>query len=234
MSQVRLCVRHRRCPLCTGLTDVIHPTASTGCTYLQCKSCDLIHAHEAAYLSPMDERTRYLEHDNTLENEGYVVMLQEFIVRTIIPFASGGKALDFGCGPGPVLAHLLRCRGFTVDVYDPFFFPCRSFLSREYDLVTSTEVFEHLKRPAEVLETLCGVIAPGGLLAIMTHLHPGADAFADWWYHRDPTHITFYSERTLEWISQHRPLELVFTDSTKMATFRRCRAKSKSRMPAGG
>lgn len=227
MSQDTAPVRNGSCPLCGDAASDLTMPSSTGRTYAHCRTCDLIHAHIGDLLSPKVERARYSEHDNTLDNEGYVAMFEEFLARAVIPYTSGARALDFGCGPGPVLAHLLRRRGFIVDVYDPFFFPHRGFLSREYDLVTSTEVFEHLRDPAEVLETLCGLIAPGGVLAIMTHLHPGVDSFADWWYHRDPTHIVFYSERSLEWISGHWPLELVFTDSTKMATFQRSRTRKR-------
>lgn len=225
MSRERIRVRYQSCPLCGNVTNVLPQPASTGRIYAHCRTCDLIHAHEGDFLTPVDERARYTEHNNTLDNEGYVVMLQEFLARAVLPFASGGRALDFGCGPGPVLAHLLRRWGFTVDVYDPFFFPHRGFLSQKYDVVTSTEVFEHLRRPAEVIETLCGLIATGGLLAIMTHLHPGAGEFGQWWYHRDPTHIVFYSEHSLEWISHRWPLRLIFTDSSKTAVFRRRRTE---------
>ncbi|MFO8059329.1 MAG: class I SAM-dependent methyltransferase [Bacillota bacterium] len=148
-------------------------------------------------------------------------MLTDFLERAVLPFSDGGCALEFGCGPGPVLGDLLRGRGFTVDLYDPFFYPAEDYLDCSYDLVTSTEVFEHLSRPREVLCRLCRVIRPGGTLAIMTHLHPGRRRFADWWYHRDPTHVTFYSRETLNWICKQWPLTLLYTDSFKLATFRR-------------
>lgn len=229
MSRLIVCAVSR-CPLCGGKADRLPPLPSTGGVYSHCRRCDLIHAHKRDLLSPADERARYTQHDNTLENTGYVQMLEEFLIQSVFPFVSGGRALEFGCGPGPVLAHLLRRHGFTVDVYDPFFFPHRDFLAHQYDLVTSTEVLEHLRKPAETLDTLCSVLAPQGVLAVMTHLHPGVNEFPAWWYHRDPTHIAFFSERTLRWISHHWPLKLVFTDTLKMASYRR----HLDRRPKGG
>jgi hypothetical protein len=41
----------------------------------------------------------------------------------------------------------------------------------------------------------------GGILGVMTRLVP--ESFESWWYHRDPTHVVFYSEATLCWIGSH-------------------------------
>jgi hypothetical protein len=28
-------------------------------------------------------------------------------------------------------------------------------------------------------------------------------SFADWWYLRDPTHVSFYRPETFEWLARH-------------------------------
>ena len=47
-------------------------------------------------------------------------MFEAFIHKSIFPYQERiNKALDFGCGPGPVLAELLKRRGLEVEIYDP-------------------------------------------------------------------------------------------------------------------
>ncbi|MDA1381669.1 methyltransferase domain-containing protein [Plesiomonas shigelloides subsp. oncorhynchi] len=55
--------------------------------------------------------------------------------------------MDFGCGPGPLLAQMLEEAGFRMHKYDPYFHPERATLAREYDFVTCTEVAEHFMPP---------------------------------------------------------------------------------------
>lgn len=148
-------------------------------------------------------------------------MLTEFLERAVLPFVSSGRALDFGCGPGPVLADLMRDRGFEVEVYDPFFQPDKDVLEGPYDVITSTEVMEHVTGTIGAWETLVEALKPGGILAVMTHLHPGKEGFDGWWYHRDPTHIRFFSERTLSWIAARFDLDLQASDGVKTVTFRK-------------
>jgi len=107
--------------------------------------------------------------------------------------------LDFGCGPSPVLAHLLQTSANTVRYFDPYFFPDTAYTSHQYDLITSTEVFEHLTNPHAVLAHLASLLAPKGHLALMTHFHyDDPERFSAWWYPKDPTHITFYTPYTFE------------------------------------
>jgi hypothetical protein len=35
----------------------------------------------------------------------------------------------------------------------------------------------------------------------MTEILLSESEFADWWYHRDPTHVCFYQRTTFEWIA---------------------------------
>ncbi|MEI4850515.1 class I SAM-dependent methyltransferase, partial [Klebsiella pneumoniae] len=80
----------------------------------------------------------------------------------------GARGLDFGCGPGPALATMLREAGMDMALFDPFFYPQASVLERQYDFITCTEVVEHLHRPAEVFRQLDRLLAPGGWLGVMT------------------------------------------------------------------
>jgi hypothetical protein len=50
------------------------------------------------------------------------------------------------------------------------------------------------------------MLKPRGLLAVNTQRVP--DTFENWWYHRDPTHVVFYSLNTFLWIAAHLKLSL--------------------------
>lgn len=191
-------------------------------TYYHCRQCDLIYIDEEAIVAPKEEKARYEEHDNTRENEGYVNMFERFIEKVIEPYENEIETvLEFGCGPGPVLADLLAERGFSVDKYDPYFYPKKVFKNKKYDLITATEVFEHLEKPLVEIKNLAGHLRKGGYLAVMTSFHPGADEFKDWWYKWDPTHITFYNERTFAEISERCLLSIVYIGEDKYCLFKR-------------
>ena len=190
--------------------------------YYHCPECDLIMLPEAELPAPAEERRRYLDHDNTFATSGYVRMFEEFIGDFIEPrLEEMEKALDFGCGPGPVLATMLKERGLDVDIYDPYFFPEDDFLEEKYDLITSTEVFEHLSSPAEELEILLDVLKPGKYLALMTSLHPGPEEMSGWNYRHDDTHITFFSWQTVKWLEENYPLRIAASDRKKVVLLRR-------------
>lgn len=149
-------------------------------------------------------------HRNTLSNEGYVGMFLEKIAM-VHQYCNGVKSvLDYGCGPGPVLAELLKREGFSCDVYDPFFFP--DFPDSFYDLVISTEVFEHLRDTRAELQRICKLIKPGGYLAVMTSMHDDVGDFENWWYKNDPTHICFFGARTFEWIANDFGFRIIYTN----------------------
>ncbi|MFW6409902.1 MAG: class I SAM-dependent methyltransferase, partial [Halanaerobiales bacterium] len=115
-------------------------------------------------------------------------------------------------------------QGFDVDVYDPYFYPDKKYKSKRYDLITCTEVLEHIAKPYQVLRDLLEHLKPGGIMAVMTHFHQKDDAdfdFKQWWYNNDPTHITFYSRKTIKWIASEFELKLIYLGKSKMATFQK-------------
>jgi SAM-dependent methyltransferase len=179
-------------------------------SYIRCPECDLIFVPEVDHLSHAQEEARYNFHHNTISNEGYVNHFNEMIslVQKYCPDVN--SVLDYGCGPGPVLAELLKRNGFKCDIYDPIFFPV--FPSNSYDLVISTEVFEHFRDVRTELERVISLVRSGGYLAIMTLLHDPISNFEEWWYQSDPTHICFFSKKTFDWISGKYGIMVMFTN----------------------
>ncbi len=97
------------------------------------------------------------------------------------------------------------------DGYDPFFFP--AFPEGSYDLVISTEVFEHLREIRVELQRIRKLIKSGGYLAVMTSMHDVVNDFENWWYKNDPTHICFFDAHTFEWLAKEFGFEIVYNDN---------------------
>lgn len=191
---------HYPCPLCqSDACELYH--ADRERRWFRCPSCALIHLDPALRLSPTDERARYSHHDNNPDDPRYVGFLSRLadpLARRLLP---GARGLDFGCGPSPALAGMLSEAGFPCRAYDPFFFPDTSPLSGQYDFVACSEVVEHVYDPAETFALFGRLLAGGGVLGVMTRFHGMGAPFSEWWYKRDPTHVCFYAESTMQWIA---------------------------------
>ena len=153
------------------------------------------------HVEPEREQAEYRLHDNDAAQAGYrrfLTQLAQPLLQRLPPQQHG---LDYGCGPGPVLAAMLREAGHSVALYDPFFAPDRAVLNATYDFITCTEVAEHFHTPAAEFRRLDGLLKPGGWLALMTCFQTDDARFAQWHYRRDPTHVVFYREATLRYVA---------------------------------
>ena len=61
---------------------------------------------------------------------------------------------------------------------------------------------EHLANPREELDRLWALIRPGGYLGLMTKLVVDQHSFARWHYKNDPTHISFFSVATFNYLAE--------------------------------
>ncbi|MEH6356056.1 MAG: class I SAM-dependent methyltransferase [Marinobacter sp.] len=169
--------------------------------YLRCPECQCTVMVPECRLTAEQEKTIYQYHDNNPDDPGYRRFLSKVADPLLARLPREAHGLDFGCGPGPVLAGMLEEAGMAMALYDPFFHPQLDVLQQQYDFITCTEVLEHLHQPAVVLRQLDGLLKPGGLLAVMTCFQTDDTRFASWHYRRDPTHVVFYKAATLELIA---------------------------------
>ena len=214
-----------KCPLCNYHSSTFYLKADAR-EYWLCLKCCLIFVPSEFFISKEEEVKRYLEHENSLDNEGYVKIFQEKIalLKTVCPEAS--TVLDYGCGYEPVLKVLLERENYQAYGYDPFFFPDEN-LKKEYDLIISTETFEHFKKPREELIKLIPKISDGGYLAIMTRFYPVEkdplclESFSKWYYKRDPTNIVFYSQKTISWIAEKFKMKICYNNEIDFIILRK-------------
>ncbi|MCK4737427.1 MAG: class I SAM-dependent methyltransferase [Sulfurimonas sp.] len=198
------------CKICNGNTTAITDEKKQK-KYYTCLTCEYIFLDKLFYIDDKAEKKHYDKHHNTFESLGYVKMFEELIDEFVIPQTQNIKtALDFGCGEGEVLPILLEKYGVTCDRYDLFYFPEKIYENKKYDLITSTEVFEHLTNPLSMLKKLLSHVNKDGFLLLMSAFHPNDDEeFLKWWYIRDITHIGFFNLVTFEYLAQELNLKIV-------------------------
>ncbi|MBE0513847.1 class I SAM-dependent methyltransferase [Sulfurimonas sp.] len=200
----------KKCKICGSVTTQIIKTKNQK-KYHKCPTCSYIFLDEIFYVDEVREKQHYDKHDNNLESLGYVKMFEDLIEEFVMPYKKEIKsAFDFGCGEGKVLPILLQREGIVCDGYDLFYFPKKVYKDKKYNLVVSTEVFEHLQNPLEVLQELLLHVEKNGYLLLMTAFRPADDEeFLEWWYIRDITHIGFFNLQTFEYLAAKLGLVII-------------------------
>lgn len=197
------------CPLC-GARGAHPHHRDAARAYLRCPVCALVFVPARHHLTAAQEKQRYDFHQNDPQDSGY----RHFLARLFEPLAQrlppGAAGLDFGCGPGPVLAQLFEQAGFPMRLYDPHYAADAGVLERQYDFVTCTEAAEHFARPGEEWRRLAALVRPDGWIGVMTSQYDVTESFANWYYKNDPTHVCFYARETFEWLARRHRLTLYF------------------------
>jgi SAM-dependent methyltransferase len=188
------------CPLCR-LPGAERFLSADGQDYWRCGGCTVRFLDPRQLPDREAERAHYRHHENDPEDPGYRRFLRKLADPLLQRLEPGLQGLDYGCGPGPALAVMLREAGHSVALYDPFFRPDPAPLWQTYDFINCTEAAEHFHDPAREFDHLNRLLRPGGWLAVMTCFQDDDAAFAQWHYRRDPTHVVFFRETTLRKIA---------------------------------
>lgn len=190
------------CPLC--LNDSTHLYAhALESDYFECGTCSYVFKDRSKLLSSDTEKSRYDTHNNDCEDQGYI----DFLNRVILPMneriAKGSKGLDFGCGPGPTISKEMTKLGHHMVDYDIYYANDKTLLEKQYDFVTSTEVWEHFYEPHKDIRKCWSLVRPGGYLGVMTYFTPEEkEQFYNWWYLRDETHVGFFNEKVFDFLAR--------------------------------
>jgi len=105
--------------------------------------------------------------------------------RSFRSFPETGKFLDFGCGQGDVAEHLISKQGWQGDLYEvevraqeqlkqnsifsnsTIFSYLQDVPDNSYDVIVAFDVLQHLRKAAEILDTLRDKLVEGGFLIMI-------------------------------------------------------------------
>ena len=209
------------CKICNSPTEELLDKQMK-VTYDVCQKCDFISKQEAYHLSEEDEHGRYSLHNNFPDNEGYVNIFNNMIDIHVRTLKNVKKVLDFGCGPYPTLKILLERLDYKVSIYDPYFEKDLAYRNQKYDLITTTEVIEHMVDPIKELSHMLSLLDDKGYLLIMTLFREmDQERFLTWWYRRDRTHISFFNETTFKFIQDKFDLVEVSNNNKNIIVFQK-------------
>ncbi|MDZ4081638.1 MAG: class I SAM-dependent methyltransferase [Bdellovibrionales bacterium] len=221
-------MKQKSCSICQALGERIRLNLSRAQmrTYWKCSECNFIEVDAVDRLAEEAAAEFYRNHENSVEDPRYreyaKAVADEATRRLSDANSSGvfGKALDYGCGAGPVVASLLNERGIAADQYDPVFFP-DGIIEDSYALIVACEVVEHFREPKFEFSKVRDLLSPGGWLVVQTERLDFIENFEDWYYRRDPTHVAFYSERAFRRLGFEVGFDPVEVVDRKLVSMRR-------------
>lgn len=134
----------------------------------------------------------------------------EILEAFIRHYKTPEKILDFGSGSG-LMTKELRNRGLDVTPIEPMIhgYLKDQHFAHKFDVVLGIEVIEHLTDVWTELNEIAVRMTDNGIMLFTTLLTntfidlPDADEhFGKWWYKDDPTHVSFFCNKTLVAISK--------------------------------
>lgn len=187
-----------QCSLCGNLTTFFIEHKER--VFNKCKNCDTVLLNVKHYLVFDDEKHRYDKHSDNIEDEGYQQFVAPIIDAVSETYTPVDKGLDYGCGKTAIIETLLKRKQYTILGYDPIYFPNQELLTVSYNYITCCEVVEHFYNPKLEFQKLVQLLLPEGKLYLKTNLYKDTIDFKSWWYKNDPTHVIFYTEKSMEFI----------------------------------
>ena len=186
--------------------------------YGYCSSCGGYFLDNRFFLSPKEQKERYLLHDNSLENQGYRQFLKKFLDFSLPFIKEKDVILDYGSGPNPALTLLLEeykretliSSTVSCHFWDPFFAPDNELVKA--NVILCLEVAEHFENPLQDFKKLADFCLPDGFIVIGTQCVSSDlthEKFKNWWYKEDATHVSFYSKKALQKCAESVGLELL-------------------------
>lgn len=188
------------CPLCQSPSNHFYTQNSR--EFYFCSTCFSVFLDDKNYFSEEDEQKHYEHHNNDVFDLGYQQFATPIVNGIKKDFKPSNQGLDFGSGTNSVIVKLLRDASFQISEFDPYFSNNPAVLKSKYDYIACCEVMEHFYHPKKEFEKLYDLLLPNGKLYCMTELFNETKSFDSWYYKNDYTHVFFYHEKTIAWISE--------------------------------
>lgn len=146
-----------------------------------------------------------------------------FAYRDSVPYVSGGRMLDIGCGGGKYLLSMQglgwqpqgvefnefavqTCRQSGLDVFQGELSDA-GLSDDTVDLVTARHVIEHIADPIAFVREIYRILKPGGMMVLKT---PNSTALGrgwfgvDWFANDVPRHLILFSPANLKLLAENQ------------------------------
>ena len=192
-----------------------------GVKVLQCPECSFL--WKDIYSLPSD----YYETWQYGTSKSFDLRNQESVFKhrmdRINKFISGPsrKILDFGCGKGEFVEFLKKQNydAFGCDIGDsipdkPYFFKTDigKLQGHDFDIIFSSETFEHIEDVSTVMRHLSDRTKKGGIIYLETQF-THSDSLFGWGYFDKANHISFFSPRSMEKLMKTKSIDLIDFDN---------------------
>lgn len=217
--------RHLTGPEAPGFSESVgtEEFKQPGYFVYECGRCGLLYrdpclgpAELARYYAAMDFRR--------WEIPGYFPT-ERYAVEILRRLPAGSRILDFGCSSGRLLAPFCReYRCFGIELNDAAaaaaagkgitMIPARDWqtsASEKFDAIVMVDVFEHMKNPLELVGELTGLLAPTGVLILVTGNGDAQACRRDpalFWYFRRIEHLCMLTHKNAGFICRSLGLQL--------------------------
>ena len=200
----------RKCPAC-DLVDCLNRGSKSGFEILECRQCRTLYTSYLPRAEAAEDYGAYY-HESNLTIPEFINRRLDEIVSKFDPYRQSNRLLDVGFGAGTLLEAARRAGWQTtgVDVaqsavehvrglgFEAF---CGTLQDAHYpenhfDVVTASEVIEHVPDPERVMHEIARVLRPGGLLWMTTPHARGISALMlglKWSVVRPPEHLQLFS-----------------------------------------
>lgn len=148
-------------------------------------------------------------------------LMGKFAYKDSIPFTSGGRLLDIGCGGGKFLLSMKKlgwesegvefnqsacetCRQLGLKVFHGELAET-GIADESFHVVTARHVIEHIPEPLSFVAEIFRILKPGGLMVLKT---PNSRALArnwfgtNWFPNEVPRHLVLYSPSNLRLLAE--------------------------------
>jgi SAM-dependent methyltransferase len=200
----------RQCPAC-GFALVMERGTKSGFQMLSCRACKTLYTSQLPDAETAEDYDSYYCAEN-LSVPDFINRRLDELVAEFAPYRQNGRLLDVGFGAGTLMEAARRAgwtalgvevsrsavehvRGLGFEVFCGTLHEAQ-YPDNHFDVVTASEVLEHVPDPQLVLNEIARVVRPGGLLWGTTPHGRGLSAHMlglKWSVVSPPEHLQLFS-----------------------------------------